>query len=407
MYLTRKLEKEVLRLTTEFPVVCVIGVRQCGKSTMLRHILPSNFHSVSMDTPSEVSLAQKDPRGYLLNQGLPLFIDEAQNAPCLFPEIFHIIEEKKARNEPYFGLFWLSGSNKTELLKKAQESLAGRAVFLEMSTLSKEEIESRDEPVFDPIFADITKRVGPTLKPHELYDKIFKGGYPELFDHPEKNAADFYASYIDTYIKKDVAGLIAEKSVVSFNDFVTYCAGYVGQQFVVSNASTALGVNVKTIVSWLTILENTGVIYFLKPYTNNTAKRLVKAPKLYFMDTGLACYLTRWLTPQQLEVGAMAGHLLENYVVSDIVKSHYNTRTRLDCLFYYRDFNQKEYDLLFADNSQLYPLEIKNATNPQIPTDNPLRSLALTIPSRYLLCSRETPFISSSGKWSLLPFSIL
>ncbi|MCI1244694.1 MAG: ATP-binding protein [Bacilli bacterium] len=407
MYITRKLEKIVVRLSEEFPVVCVIGVRQCGKSTMLRHILPKGFHEASVDTLSETSLAEEDPRGYLLNHGLPLFIDEAQNAPALFPEILHIIEERKAKGESVYGLFWLSGSNKTELLKRTQESMAGRVAFLEMSTLSKEEIEGRDEEVFDPLFKDVTKRNGPALGPHELYQKIFRGGYPELYDHPEKNPDDFYASYIDTYIKKDVSGLIAEKSAVPFNDFIAYCAGFVGQQFVVANASTALGVNVKTIVSWLSILENTGILYFLKPYSNVVSRRLVKAPKLYFMDTGLAAYLSRWLSAEQLEIGAMSGHYLENYVVSEIVKSHHNTHTRLDCLFYYRDFDQKEFDLLFADNERLFPLEIKNSANPKIPSSDPLTKFSLSETARLILCSRDDKFIASSGGWSLLPFSIL
>jgi len=276
-----------------------------------------------------------------------------------------------------------------------------------MSMLSKEEIEGRDEEVFDPLFKDVAKRNGPALKPHELYQKIFRGGYPGLYGHPEKNPDDFYASYIDTYIKKDVSGLIAEKSAIPFNDFIVYCAGYVGQQFVVANASTALGVNVKTIVSWLSILENTGILYFLKPYSNIASRRLVKAPKLYFMDTGLAAYLSRWLSAEQLEVGAMNGHFLENYVVSEIVKSHHNTHTRLDCLFYYRDFDQKEFDLLFADNERLLPLEIKKSANPKIPSSDPLTKFSLSEETRLILCSRDDKFIASRGGWSLLPFSIL
>lgn len=407
MYIKRRLESEVLRATNLYPVVAVLGIRQCGKSTMLNHILPSGFHTASVDDVFQANLAESDPFGYIMNHGLPLFIDEAQNAPSLFGAMFRIIEERKKAGQPVNGLFWISGSNKTKLDEQIKESLAGRVAIYEMSTLSKEEIEGRSEEVFDPLYADIPLRNGPSILSKDLYSLIFSGGFPGQFDEPRKTRDDLYGNFVASYIDKDVKSLIAAKSVPAFSRLLEYCSAYIAQQFNCEKAATAVGVDVKTIKKWLAVLENCGLIYFLKPYNNSMSKRLVKIPKLYFMDTGLAVYLGRWFTSEQLEVGAMSGAYLENYVISEVVKSHYNNHKRLDCLFYYRDFDQAESDLVFANNERAFPLEIKKSSSPRIPSKDVMAKFKLFEKSRYVLCGIEKKFVASNGGWTLIPFSSL
>ncbi len=405
MYIKRILEEHVLKLTKQFPVVCVYGARSVGKSTMLNHILPSKFHSCSVDSIMDQKIAKEDPRGFILSHGVPLFIDEIQKVPELIDEIKSIVDEKARNGENTNGLFWISGSNKIALKTKAQESLAGRVAIIEMSSLSKEEIEGRNEGVFNPLYQDICKRQFKALSEKELFSMIFNGGYPKL-QNSDIDKEVFYSSYIDTYLEKDIRELIQDANISKFLNLLIYLSGHIAEQIDITDASKIIGTNVKTIGNWMDILEETGIIFRLKPYANKLSTRLVKSPKMYFLDTGLAAYLSRWLTSEQMRIGANSGHFLENYIVSEIIKSHYNNLKRLDYLFYYRDFDQREFNLLFADNVSLIPLEIKKNTNPNIPSIELFQKFKMEIKEKYILYGDNKVYQLSNG-WILLPISII
>lgn len=405
MYIKRILENQVLKLTKQFPVVCVYGARSVGKSTMLNHILPSNFKSCSVDSMMEQRIAKEDPRGFILSHGVPLFIDEIQKVPELIDEMKAIIDERARLGENTNGLFWISGSNKIALKNKTQESLAGRVAIIEMSSLSKEEIEGRNEGVFDPLYQDISKRQFKPLPEKELFAMIFNGGYPKILTE-DIDREVFYSSYIDTYLERDIKELIQDANVSKFLSLLIYLSGHIAEQIDLTDASKIIGAHVKTIGSWMDILEETGIIFRLKPYANKLSTRLVKSSKMYFLDTGLAAYLSRWLTSEQMRIGANSGHFLENYVVSEVIKSHYNNLKRVDYLFYYRDFDQREFDLLFVDNVRLFPLEIKKNTNPNVPSIELLKKFKMDIPEKYLLYGDNKVYQLSNG-WTFLPISMI
>lgn len=405
MYIQRILEKKVLELSSQFPVVCVYGARSVGKSTMLNHILPKNFHTAALDSEFEKALCKQDPRGYLLSHGLPLFIDEVQNVPEIFDEIKAIVDEHARTGKSTQCLFWISGSNKLKIKTRAKETLAGRVAILEMSSLSKEEIEGQDRGVFNPFYSDLSQRVYNPLTQPDLFKRIFIGGYPKLFKDPIDREV-FFRSYIDTYIERDIKSLIEESSLTAFTNLMIYLSARIAQQINVADASKVVGVNTKTINRWLDILEESGIIFRLKPYANKVSKRLVSIPKLYFMDTGLAAYMARWFDSEQMRIGAASGHFLENYVVSEVVKSHYNHVKRLDFMFYYRDYDQKEFDLLFVDNVRMIPIEIKKNPSPDVPSVDLFDKFNLSIPKKYILYGGDKVYQLSSG-WTFLPIATL
>ncbi|OQC11964.1 MAG: hypothetical protein BWX72_02058 [Firmicutes bacterium ADurb.Bin080] len=404
MYIKRILEERILELSNDYPVVCVVGARQVGKSTMINHILPPNFHACSLDSKLDISLCKQDPKGYIMSKGLPLFIDEAQNVPELFSEIKAIVDNKKILGENVNGLFWLSGSNKSEIKKHIKESLAGRIAIVEMSSLSKEEIEGNNNGVFNPFYENIESRVLSNINQVSLFEYIFKGGYPKFFENEKIDRDVYYSSYIDTYIERDVRQLISENSLPQFTMLITYLSARIAEIINFEDAARTIGVNEKTVKNWVQILKETGIIFFLQPYSNNISRRLVKSPKIYFLDSGLAAFLARWLNPEQLRIGAASGHFLENYVVSEIVKSHYNNLKRLDLLFYYRDFDQKETDIIFADNTRIIPVEIKKGMSPNIPSIYHLEKFKLDIPNKYILYGDKETFSLTSG-WVYLPLA--
>jgi len=405
MYIKRNIEQQVLRMSSQYPVICVVGARSCGKSTMLNHILPDNYKSCSLDSEFEISICKKDPRAYIMSHGLPLFIDEVQKVPELFNEIKDIVDTKARNNEDTNGLFWLSGSNRIDIEDKANDSLAGRIAIINMSTLSQEEISAYNNGVFNPFYQDIEKREFKNKPLNQIFEQIFKGGYPKLFnDNVDRDP--FYQNYISTYIERDIKGLIKEQNISQFTDLISLLSGRVGEQLNIEELSSIIGSDIKTVKNWLSILEKTGIIYLLKPYNNKLSKRLVKMPKLYFMDTGLACYMARWLSADQVRIGASSGHFLENYVISEIIKSHYNNLIRLDYMFYYRDYDQKEFDILFADNMSLVPFEIKQSTNPKTHPTNYLDKFNLKCDRKYLLYGGDKKFEMGDG-WIYLPISIV
>lgn len=360
-YIKRNLESVVLQASNEFPVVLVTGPRQVGKTTMLKKLMEGTDRGyVSLDDLNERAVAKSDPELFLQTHKPPVLIDEVQYAPELFTyiKIYADTHEKP-------GEIWLTGSQAFKLMQDVQESLAGRVAVLSLSTLSGAEICENESLPFilemDALKLRESKRT--PLDLHEVYDRIFCGSMPAIVSGKSTNSKLFYGSYLSTYIERDVRELSDSIDSLKFLRFITAVAARDSQMLNVSDIANDADINQTQAKNWLQILETLGIIFYLHPYSNNLIKRLVKAPKLYFYDTGLVSYLTKWSSADTLEAGAMNGAILENYVVSEIVKNYLNLGQE-PYIYYYRDKDSKEIDIVLEQDGRLNPIEIKKTSNP-------------------------------------------
>lgn len=364
MYIKRHLESEVLNASKYYPVVMVCGQRQVGKSTMLNHIKEPDRKYVTLDDAHARRLAETDVELFFETYGTKLLIDEFQRVPSILLEMKRIVDQKALNGEDNSGMFWLTGSQKFQMMKNVSESLAGRVAVFDMASLSNSEIEGRDGHVFSPDLNTL-KNVTANLRKkdiHRIYQDIFRGGMPKLVTSGIDRDR-FYADYVNTYLERDIKDLSQVGKLSEFYDFFVLLAARTAQELKYDELAKAVGVSAPTVKNWVSILERSGVITILRPYASTLSNRLVKTPKLYFMDTGLCAYLCRWPTAETLENGAMDGAFLETYVVSEIIKSYYNQGKTLN-LYYYRDIDKKEIDLVVESGDVLYPVEIKKSKNP-------------------------------------------
>ena len=358
-YISRNLETVVSQLTKEYPVVLLTGPRQVGKTTMLKKLMENtNRGYVSLDDLNARNLAKSDPELFLQLHKPPILIDEVQYAPELFTYIK--IHVDKNQNP---GDFWLTGSQVFKLMRGVQESLAGRVAVLSMTTLSQAEISNRDMTPFVVDLEALSKRERITADTHGIFDRIFKGSMPAIVSGANANSQIFYSSYLRTYIERDVKELAESIDSLKFLRFMTAVAARCGQMLNVAEVARDADINQQQAKAWLNVLETLGIIFYLHPYSNNLLKRLVKTPKLYFYDTGLVCYLTKWSSTETLESGAMNGAILENYVVSEIAKTYLNCGQE-PFMYYYRDKDAKEIDIVLEHDGVLNPIEIKKTSNP-------------------------------------------
>lgn len=364
MYIKRHLEEQIFKASGQYPVVMVCGQRQVGKSTMLHHIKEDGRRYVTLDDLNARRLAETDPGLFFETYGAPLLIDEFQRVPSVLLEIKRIVDEKALNGEDNNGLFWLTGSQKFTMMKNVSESLAGRVAVFDMSSLSCAEIEGRPAALFQPETDALRERLETARKKdvHQIFENIFRGGMPRLLTSDIERDR-YYMDYVNTYLEKDVKDLSQVGKLSEFADFLVYMAARTGQELKYSDIAGAVGISAPTAREWVSILERSGIIYLLRPYYSNITKRLVKTPKVYFMDTGLAAYLCRWPDAATIENGAMDGAFLETYVVTEIVKSYYNAGKFPD-LYYYRDVDKKEIDLLLTAGQALIPIEIKKSKSP-------------------------------------------
>ncbi|MCR5795879.1 MAG: ATP-binding protein [Solobacterium sp.] len=340
------------------------GSRQVGKSTLIRHVFPG-YNTANFDDRLTRMQAREEPKLFFLNNPAPLFIDEVQKENSILEEIKLIADRSDKR-----GQFILSGSQKPELLKGMSESLAGRVSILELSGLSLREISgvSFNHP-FVPNGDYLSEREKELRTYTDIWELIHKGSYPELYD-AERDWQDFYSSYTATYLERDINELIAADSL-TFAKFMTAAAARTGEILNYAHIAGDVGVSEPTVKKWISILERTGIIYILQPYSSSALSRAIKAPKLYFRDTGLACYLTRRLTADALKNSAVAGNMFETFVVSEILKSFSNAGDDYRfSVFYYRGKDRRsssdnEIDLIIQENGILYPVEIKMTGNPK------------------------------------------
>ena len=342
----------------------VTGARQVGKSTLIKHAFPE-YNRANFDDRLTRMQAREEPKLFFLNNPTPLFIDEVQKENSVLEEIKQIVDESDQR-----GQFILSDSQKLELMKEMSESLAGRVSITELNGLSQREINRVSfNRHFVPSELYLKERENELTKYPDIWNSIHKGSYPELYD-VDRDWQDFYSSYVSTYLERDINELISADSLV-FAKFMTTVAARTGEMINYANIASEVGVSEPTIKKWISVLERTGIVYILQPYSASVLTRAIKTPKLYFRDTGLACYLTRWLTAEALKNSAVAGNMFETFVVSEILKSYCNEGKDYSFgFFYYRGKDrmaksENEIDLIIEEDGVLYPIEIKMTGNPK------------------------------------------
>ncbi len=363
IYVKRDLENIVLKLNKQFPAILITGPRQVGKTTMLRKLIEKENRGrkyVTLDDLETRNLAKKDPALFFQLHKPPVLIDEIQYAPELFPYI-KIIADRD--HNP--GAFWMTGSQIFKLMRGVQESLAGRVALLSMLPFSQNEILGIESEPFSVDFEKLLKRQKKyfTTSTPEIYERIWKGCMPAIISGNVSDRNVFYSAYLSTYIERDVKQLSGVIDTLKFMRFITAVVARDSQLLNFKSIADDADIDQSTAKNWLNIMETLGIIFYLFPFSNNVLKRTIKTPKLYFYDTGLVCYLTKWSSPEIAMNGAMSGALFENYVISEIIKSFYNN-AKEPFIYYYRDRDAKEIDLLLEGDGQLNPIEIKKSAMP-------------------------------------------
>lgn len=358
MYLTRTLESWFKEASRQFPVLLVTGARQVGKTTFLRRISEPERTYVTLDDPLVLALAKSDPALFMQRFPPPVLIDEIQYAPELLPYIKMACDLRRSPN-----LFWLTGSQQLQMMRGVSESLAGRVGVLQLLGFSRRELLGRGETARPFLPLPEENDTSSPLDVMELYRLIWRGSFPAIALSEQGDRDLFYSSYIQTYLQRDIRDLARVGDEMAFLRFLRAAAARTGQLLNMADLARDADVAFNTAKSWLSILQTSGIIYLLEPYHSNLTKRLVKTPKLYFLDTGLCAYLTQWSTPETLESGAMTGAILETWVIGELLKSYWHNGRQAP-FFYYRDKDKKEIDLLIIQDGTIYPLECKKSASP-------------------------------------------
>ena len=365
-YIKRAVEDTIVRVSNMFPVLLVTGPRQVGKTTLLQKLSDEQKENsierkyVTLDDPDARYLAKHDPALFLQRYTPPVLIDEIQYATELLPYIKMSVDRSRQKGD-----FWLTGSQVFRLMKNVSESLAGRVGIVNLLGLSDSEIYQMPNEPFTTDTNRLLERLS-VAKPrglNEIYRRIFKGSMPELYANEAMDLETYYRSYVDTYLQRDIRNLAQVADEMQFYNFMTVVAAHTSKPVVYEELASAAGISSPTAKKWLSILVSSHIIALVQPYHNNALKRVVKMPLLHFLDTGLAAYLLKWGNPEVLEKGAMSGAIFESYVFSEIYKSYLNAGKEPP-IYYYRDKDQKEIDLLIYQNGVLSPIEIKKAASP-------------------------------------------
>ncbi len=392
IYIKRELERKFLNANKAFKAVMVIGARQVGKSTMLKHLAKDqNRTYVTMDDTMLRQFAQSDPKLFFKTYQPPILIDEVQKAPELFETIKMICDESEER-----GLFWLTGSQSKKLMKTAGDSLAGRIAILKMYSLSQREITG----IYPPNELDFSYTAWITRKKmysgndiHATFERIWKGGLPEVQTLEPEQMQEYFNSYIETYLMRDAVDDNGITDTEGFRKFLRACAAFTGQLLNYNDLAVSAGVTGATAKEWVKILQTMGIITLLEPYYSNELKRLIKTPKLYFNDTGLCAYLSSWTSSDVLMNGAASGHFYENYVVGEFIRNYAYGKDRVN-LNYYRDRNMKEIDLIVEANGILHPIEVKKGSSPDrisIKAFSVLKGQEKPVGNGGIVCMMDSP----------------
>ena len=361
-YIHRTLERKFTHMSSFFKAVLVTGARQVGKTTMLRHLAEGQKRTyVTLDNLNARDLAKTDPTLFFQTYKPPIIIDEVQYAPELFVQIKVQCDQSEDK-----GLFWLTGSQRFDMMKNVRETLAGRIGILELHSFSKNEkdnISFTNELDFSLSCLQERQEQVPKNDIIDVFDHIWRGGMPQALYADQEQRQEYYDSYVDTYLMRDATTLGGVTDTLRFGRFLKACAALISEQTNFKTLADSAEVSQPTAKEWLRLLKGLGIIYLLQPYSNNELKRLTKAPKLYFYDTGLAAHLSMWPTRETLMNGAASGHYFENHVVSELIK-HYDYAPSKANLSYYRDSNAKEIDILVEQGNLIHPLEIKKSAKP-------------------------------------------
>lgn len=390
-YISRHMENKILELSKSYSAILLIGPRQAGKTTMLRSLAKKENigrEYVSLDDLNIRDMAKNDPALFLQLHKPPVLIDEVQYAPELFTYIKIHIDE---HHNP--GDFWMTGSQIFRLMQGVQESLAGRVALLHMSPMSQREIINAPCVPFSTNFEILlneSKKIAAVTTP-EMFERIWNGSMPGIISGQYTDRNIYYSSYISTYVERDVRELSGNIDALKFNRFITAAAARTSQLLNYKALADDADIDMITAKAWVNVLETLGIIFLLHPYSNNVLKRTIKTPKLYFYDTGLVCYLTKWSSPEIAESGAMNGALLENFAVSEIMKGYQNAGLE-PYLYFYRDRDSKEIDVILEGDGMISPLEIKKTATPDkriVKTFGVINKAPLKLATGAVLCMAE------------------
>ena len=393
-YITREMERKFLSMSSAFKAIMLTGARQVGKSTMLKKLAENTDRTIiSLDNAEARELAQRDPRLFFQMYKPPILIDEVQKAPEIFEMIKIICDETDEK-----GLFWLTGSESKKLLSKARDSLAGRVCLLRMYSLSQREklgLTALGTQEFNLEKLIARKKHFPDNNVLDVYEHIWRGGMPGTMHMNEEQLLVFYESYIDTYLMRDAVEDNGVANNVGFRKALRACAAFAGNLLNYSDIATAANVTVNTAKDWIKILQTMGIIFLLEPFSNNELKRLTKTPKLYFCDTGLCAYLSKWPNKDTLLHGASNGHYFENYVLGEMLRG-YTYGTQKVNVSFYRDSNQQKIDVIVEEGGQLHPIEIKLSANPDRRAVKRFQLLCrgpLLVGTGGIICMVDKPFV--------------
>ena len=361
MFYERTIEKTLRSVSASFPVLMLTGPRQVGKTTVLERIADTDRKMVSLDVPTIRAFARQEPELFLQRYTPPVLIDEIQYAPELFDYIKVYVDKYKQSGD-----FWLTGSQTFHLMKNVSESLAGRAGVVRMLGLSNSEISGNHFPPFTPDPQEMIRRNGlvAPMNTGQVFERIFKGSMPRLYAADDMEREEYYESYLETYISRDVKALSQVADELTFLRFINIVAARTATSVNYETLANEAGISAPTAKAWLSVLVSSGLVALIPPYANNVLKRVIKAPRMYFLDTGLCAYITRWSSAEVLERGAMDGPLFETWVVAEIYKSYLHNGKRPP-LYYYRDSNKKEIDLIIEGDGMIHPVEIKKSAAPK------------------------------------------
>mgnify|MGYP002784871219 CR=1 FL=1 len=403
----RTLTYTARKINGSFKVLMITGPRQVGKTTLLRDLVDGERNYVTLDDLNARTVAQQDPGLFIQQYQPPVTIDEVQYAPNIFSSI-KIAVDRAQQN----GMYWLTGSQKYHLMKGITESLAGRVAIVDLLGLSLAELEGRAEHSipFMPTpewLAHAEKYAKRPKGLKEIYQQIWRGSFPEV-NLPGVDRNIFYRSYVQTYVQRDVQDILKITDATQFNNFLIAVAARTGQLLNYSDLARDVGIDNKTAKAWLSVLETSGLVYLLHPYFNNVGKRMVKAPKLYFLDTGLCTYLTQWPDAAALESSAMAGAILETFIFTEILKSYWHNGV-MPRFYYYRDVDQQEVDLLIDTADTIYPVEFKKTATPSLTASKHFKALekfGKKIGHGMVICFVEKP-VMLSREVTAIPVGIL
>ena len=399
VYVERTLSGPLVAASRQFPVILVYGPRQVGKTTLLRHAAEADRRYVTLDDPQARTLANDDPGLFLQRFTPPVLIDEIQYAPRLLPHIKMAVDARQQTGD-----FWLTGSQQFHLMQGVSESLAGRVGIVNLLGFSRRELagQSRRAEPFLPGTHERAAEEQP-LRLIDLYRILWRGSLPRIALDAELDRDLFYGSYVQTYLQRDVRALASVGDEMAFMKFLRAAAARTGQLLNLTAMARDVDIAPNTAKNWLSILKASGTVYLLEPFHANVTKRLVKSPKLYFLDTGLAAYLTEWSTPETLEAGAMSGAMLESWAVSEVIRSYWHAGRQAP-LYYCRDKDQNEIDLLISRDGTLYPIEIKKTTAPtkkDIRHFSILDRLDVQQGPGAVLCLTESPMPITETVWAV------